>query len=348
MANNITPKLKAFVQTDATGRVVSGTPVFRTSKPKDGNWREIPMYYRGDNPTSTTTTTAGGGGVTPTAWFAVISNTGNSDSWKACNGIGTSLVVYTGVTSLGPGVALYTDAALTTLIPYSYGAIAIDGRVYDIVNGSTNSLGGNGQVCANITTSSSTTSSTTTSQPLNFTAVQYCDNPNSPGESYIKISNFSGSSTGIIYPGAGTFSTEQDALNGSFYSQYPQPNSGSYEYGTSGGFTIGQTYWIAIQDSGNPSNKVARSITITNCTPFEPAIAGFSGGSVCSGSGNTLNLYYTGTLGLGTALYKDPLLSVPYLGQNGNYVRLYFNATDQLCYVTGVNGDNTISSVSPC
>jgi hypothetical protein len=57
MANNATPKLKAFVQVDGTGRVVSGTPVFRTSKPKSGRWREIPTYYRGDGNTTTTTTT---------------------------------------------------------------------------------------------------------------------------------------------------------------------------------------------------------------------------------------------------------------------------------------------------
>jgi len=56
MANNATPKLKAFVQVDSTGRVVSGTPVFRYSKPKSGKWREIPTYYRG-NPTTTSTTT---------------------------------------------------------------------------------------------------------------------------------------------------------------------------------------------------------------------------------------------------------------------------------------------------
>lgn len=56
MANNATPKLKAFVQVDSTGRVVSGTPVFRASKPKSGTWREIPTYYRGDGNTTTTTT----------------------------------------------------------------------------------------------------------------------------------------------------------------------------------------------------------------------------------------------------------------------------------------------------
>jgi hypothetical protein len=57
MANNATPKLKAFVQIDSTGRVVSGTPVFRASKPKSGTWREIPTYYRGTNANTTTTST---------------------------------------------------------------------------------------------------------------------------------------------------------------------------------------------------------------------------------------------------------------------------------------------------
>ena len=70
MANNATPKLKAFVQVDSTGRVVSGTPVFRASKPKSGTWREIPTYYRGTNTTTTSTTTVAPSTTTTTTTVA--------------------------------------------------------------------------------------------------------------------------------------------------------------------------------------------------------------------------------------------------------------------------------------
>lgn len=127
MANNITPKLKAYVQTDSTGRVVSGTPVFRTSKPKSGTWREIPMYYRGSNPlTTTTTTTSSGGNVTPTAW---IINSSTALQY-VCSGI-PNWVVYTAESSLGIGVILYYDAALTQ--PWTGNQyISNDGTVYNL------------------------------------------------------------------------------------------------------------------------------------------------------------------------------------------------------------------------
>lgn len=139
MANNITPKLKAYVQTDATGRVVSGTPVFRTSKPKDGNWREIPMYYRGTGSiTTTTTTTAGGGGVTPTAFIKFIYYNGSAACTTTTQG---SLLFYSASTILGLGVQIFTDAALT--IPVTEGIVVADGMNRFVVsqNGTLDSLG---------------------------------------------------------------------------------------------------------------------------------------------------------------------------------------------------------------
>jgi hypothetical protein len=116
MANNITPKLKAYVQTDATGRVVSGSPVFRTSKPKNGNWREIPMYYRGSNPSTTTTSTShsGGGGNQPTAW--VITSYANKTD--ACNNVNPQTSIgYTQSSTLADWTTLWEDAALT--VPFN-------------------------------------------------------------------------------------------------------------------------------------------------------------------------------------------------------------------------------------
>ena len=43
MANNSTPKLRAFVRIDGSGRVVPGAPIFQAFKPKVGQWREIPL-----------------------------------------------------------------------------------------------------------------------------------------------------------------------------------------------------------------------------------------------------------------------------------------------------------------
>ncbi len=114
MANNITPKLKAYVQIDGTGRVVSGTPVFRTSKPKNGTWREIPLYYRGDSSTTTTTTN---GGVTPTAFIqSYYLNVTN-----ACNSTTDgNLLFYSASTTIQAGITVFTDAALTTPVTEGY------------------------------------------------------------------------------------------------------------------------------------------------------------------------------------------------------------------------------------
>ncbi len=169
MANN-QKKLKAFVRYDGSGRVVASSLILRKNKPRVGRWFEIPEYLccNGTSP-STTTTTTNGGGVTPTAWVGQITNSGPSDTWKwnACNGFGTSIIVYTSTTTITGGTFLYLDASLTTPIPYSNGAIVIQGTVYDIVNGAINPLGGNGQPCGNITTTTSTTTTTYTGQYYN-------------------------------------------------------------------------------------------------------------------------------------------------------------------------------------
>jgi len=106
-----------------------------------------------------------------------------------------------------------------------------------------------------------TTTTTTASIPLNFTLTQICDT--STTSPYIRISNFSGSSTGFIYPGATTYSSEAAALNGAFIPTNIPP-SGTLDYTNPGGLSPG-TYWIAIQDSGIPSRKIAKSIVIASC-----------------------------------------------------------------------------------
>jgi len=152
-------KLKAFVRFDGSGRVVPSSVILARFKPKVGNYHEIDAYECCNEAPTTTTTTTQGGDITPTAWFGQISNSGTSDAWKACNDFGYSIIVYTNSATepLTPGTALYSDAALTTLITYSFGSISINGTVYEIVNGYTNPLGGYGQLCSNITTTTTTT-----------------------------------------------------------------------------------------------------------------------------------------------------------------------------------------------
>jgi hypothetical protein len=115
--------LKAFVRFDGSGRVVAGSLVLRKNKPKVGRWREIQAYECCNYipSTTTTTTTQGGGGVTPTAFI--------QDYWlnteDACNFLSYGvLVFYSASPVLQPGIAIFTDAALT--IPVTSGYVIAD------------------------------------------------------------------------------------------------------------------------------------------------------------------------------------------------------------------------------
>jgi len=150
-------KLKAFVRFDGSGRVVPSSVILARFKPKVGNYHEIDAYECcNEAPTTTTTTTQGG--VTPTAWVANISTTGGL--WNACNNPNVVTVVYTITNNapFPPNTPIYADAACTIL---AYGCcfvtISINGYVYELINGYTNPLGGYGQPCAEITTTTTTT-----------------------------------------------------------------------------------------------------------------------------------------------------------------------------------------------
>lgn len=325
MANNITPKLKAYVQTDSTGRVVSGTPVFRYSKPKSGTWREIPMYYRGSNPSTTTTTTTSGGGVTPTAWFAQIANSGPSSgwAWNACNGFGNSIVVYTSTQSITAGTYLYSDAALTTLIPYSGAAISINGLVYDVVNGQINPLGGNGQSCSGITTTTSTTQAP--SYPFqalwsNTSQTDACNNG-----TYVTL--FSNSQ--VLSNNVNVYLDSQLTQ----YAPYNYISSGGNAWNCMSGYLYNEQVCLP------PSTSIS-------------AIGAFNAADACAGTGTNLTLYYSTSgapLGNGKTLFYDAALTQPYTpgslpSGNGTYLRMYFNAEEQVCSVNG----NTIVAFGPC
>jgi hypothetical protein len=153
--------LRAFVRFDGSGRIVAGSLILRKNKPKVGKWHEIQAYECCNyipSPSTTTTTTQGGGGTTPTAWVGYSSGS----SLSACQQVGgTSVVLYTSVSTLTPGTFLYTDAALTQLYSASLGfvPVAINGVVWQI-------SGVNGSIIDPQPCSSITTTTTTTAAPL--------------------------------------------------------------------------------------------------------------------------------------------------------------------------------------
>lgn len=136
MANN-QKKLKAFVRYDGSGRVVASSLILRKNKPRVGRWFEIPTYECCNGSGTTTTTTTQGGGGTPTAWVI-------SYGWtegQVC-GSNPSLIVYTSQSTLGYGVTIYLDAALTQPLPGEYGSYIGDGdNVYSISGGIINNFG---------------------------------------------------------------------------------------------------------------------------------------------------------------------------------------------------------------
>lgn len=58
MRSNNNNKLKAYVRFDGTGRIVPGSLVVQSVKPKDGNWQEIDDKECCNYTTTTTTTSA--------------------------------------------------------------------------------------------------------------------------------------------------------------------------------------------------------------------------------------------------------------------------------------------------
>lgn len=139
MANNQTPKLRAFIRIDGSGRVIPGAPIFQANKPKVGTWREIPLYYRGvptsSTTTSTTTVTPSTTTTTTAAPVYTFSNiSGSSNGFTACNGFDAIFTAYSNSISIATGTILYTDSSLTT--PVNPSTLAgFTGYPYSIVQG---------------------------------------------------------------------------------------------------------------------------------------------------------------------------------------------------------------------
>lgn len=128
--------LKAYVRYDGSGRVVAGSLIFRRKKPKVGRWHEIAIsecceYIPGtttttstSTSTTTTTTTSGSGTFTRGYW---------SNSEAACSTTTEGeLTFYSASPSLAPGVAIFSDIALTT--PVTEGYVISQGMSRYLVN----------------------------------------------------------------------------------------------------------------------------------------------------------------------------------------------------------------------
>jgi len=97
------------------------------------------------------------------------------------------------------------------------------------------------------------------------------------------------------------------------------------------------------------STSTSTTTTTTQSAFSETAIGNFNSFDACSGVGNNLTIYHSGSLGVGSALYMDAGLTVPYSpgsfpSGNGIYLRIYFQAQDQLCTMSG----NIIQGYTAC
>ena len=100
-----------------------------------------------------------------------------------------------------------------------------------------------------------TSTPTPTLAPLNFSISGTCDNNGA-----IRFNNLVGSASNNYQYSIGTHTTESSAINAVSWQNIPGGSSGILIIGSSG------TYWMAIRDADNPSNVIAKSVTIACIT----------------------------------------------------------------------------------
>lgn len=118
--------------------------------------------------------------------------------------------------------------------------------------------------------------------------------------------------------------------------------------------TIPVPYGYVINDPGTMTNYLVGEggyVSVFECSSVfsEAAIGNFVANDACSGIGSPTTVWYSGSLGNGTALYLDAGLTVPYDAGSfpsgpGTYLRIYFNAAFQVCTMSG----NVIFDYLPC
>ena len=128
-------------------------------------------------------------------------------------------------------------------------------------------------------TATSTPTVTPTIPPLNFSISGTCNNNGS-----IRLSDFVGSSSNNYQYTGGVHTTENSALNSTFWAPIVGGNIGSVNIGSSG------TYWVAVRETENPSNIIAKSATI-NCVAGLGLVLHYDPSNTTSypGTGTTIN-----------------------------------------------------------
>jgi len=159
---------------------------------------------------------------------------------------------------------------------------------------------------------------------LNFSISGTCNNNGS-----IRLSDFVGSASNNYQYSAGTHITENSALNASSWGPIVGGNIGSVIIGSSG------TYWVAVRETENPSNIIAKSATI-NCVAglglvlhYDPSnTTSYSGTGTTITGGKKTTTITPGTSGSYTPIPATPA-TVPTLG--GGQIR---DLTPQLTKAT--------------
>ena len=145
---------------------------------------------------------------------------------------------------------------------------------------------------------------TPTLEPLNFTISGICQNDGS-----ISISNLVGSASNNYQYTGGVHTTENSALNSTFWAPIVGGYFGTVPIGSSG------TYWVAVRETENPSNIIAKSVTI-NCVETSGLVLHYDPSLTTSypGTGTTIN-DLTGQGRTGTM--SNITFTSPYLTFNG-------------------------------
>jgi hypothetical protein len=123
--------LKAYVRYDGSNRVVAGSLIFRRKKPTVGRWHEISITECCEYipPTTTTTSTSSTSTSTSTTTTTTTSGSGTfiysrsywSNSEAACSTTTEGeITFYSASSTLAPGVAIFSDIALTTPVTEGY------------------------------------------------------------------------------------------------------------------------------------------------------------------------------------------------------------------------------------
>jgi hypothetical protein len=291
-------------------------------------------------PTTTTTTTNGGGGA-PTAWIGYIAQ----NTFDSCNQInGSTKILYTSTSTIIIGTIFYVDAALTQVYNPSVegGAFKVSTSSYVIAGFGSPQIGAV-QSIFSCTPTTTTTTTTLGSVSYAITSGGYSDILSACENVFGMSSTVYGSSNPL---GVTTFYTDPELTN-IFTGSSTSNNFAFYITGSS------TSYTAVIDEAGNVTGNAlcpeptTTTTTTTSGVSSQSAIGAFDANDACSGSGSAtaITLYYTGSLGNGTALYSDAALTIGYDNQaNGDYVRLYFQAQDQVCTMNG----NIIQSYVAC